>query len=428
MSTNIVHYAISNPAVSFLLHDCVKSKHNQIGFLFGEIHRKVSDVTSDSHSNNECIEITVSITASLPVEDLFFSMEGTLNKVILDTVLGEYKEDVVGWYSFTRNQDLSPSIYQLFLAHQLCDYFSHIPSHLFLYFRISTNVVFGQNFTYTNKFLCTTGHDTSTPVELHIRQLGESTHAYNAHKPVTSHSEIFDSVLNTIEWKRTNMVTSFEILQDLLSTKIIEHIDQQNIDPNQLSQENQSMRETARDYSVKYQDNSEDVSIRTPLSASSGLPGKKSNRGLSPAPKGMRNRPRIQSPMRTVSPANARPGAVPRGGRVVATAVPQTNPVSLRGQREAQSNNSGTGGRKSPGQIGKQLRVLPRKTTLKPDSHDKEKLSGRTINSQPNSNSQQGLSDGDSNMLSPDLSCSQTLSNSENELDKSASTYSSQEF
>ncbi|KAI5704236.1 hypothetical protein M8J76_002293 [Diaphorina citri] len=216
MSKNTVHFTISNPAISFLLHDCVKSPHNQTGFLFGEIHRKVSNVTTDSHSNNETVEITVSITATLPFsesEDLLFSKDGTLN------------EDVVGWYSFTRNQDLSQSLCQLFLAHHFSNYFSHIPKQLFLFFRISTNVVFEENFTYTNKFLCTTGSDISTPVELHIRQLGESTHEYNAHKPVTKHSQIFDTVLNTLEWNSKDIVSSYENLQSLLCDKLLEQID-----------------------------------------------------------------------------------------------------------------------------------------------------------------------------------------------------------
>ncbi|KAL1457486.1 hypothetical protein WDU94_007713 [Cyamophila willieti] len=231
MSKNTVHFTISNPAISLLLHDCVKSPHNQIGFLFGEIDQKVLNVTTDSHADNETIEITVSITASLPLsesEDLLFTRDGILNEPLLEIILGEFKKDVVGWYSFTRNQDLSPSICQLFLAHQFATFFSHIPKDLFLFFQMTTNIVCEENFTYTNKFLCTTGSDVSTPVELHIRQLGESTQAYNAHRPVTKQCETFDNVLNQIQWNNKDIVNSFESLQSFLCAKLNDQIDNLN--------------------------------------------------------------------------------------------------------------------------------------------------------------------------------------------------------
>uniref|UniRef100_A0A8D8PSA0 BRISC complex subunit FAM175B n=1 Tax=Cacopsylla melanoneura TaxID=428564 RepID=A0A8D8PSA0_9HEMI len=439
MSKNTVHFTISNPAISFLLHDCVKSPHNQIGFLFGEIDQKVSNVTTDSHADNETIEITVSVTASMPLsesEDLLFTRDGILNEPLLEIILGEFKKDVVGWYSFTRNQDLSPSICQLFLAHQFATYFSHIPKDLFLFFQMTNNIVFEENFTNTNKFLCTTGSDVSTPVELHIRQLGESTLAYNAHRPVTKQCETFDSVLNQIQWNNKDIVNSFETLQSFLCAKLNDQIDNLNCVPSTSDTNITNPSQQQDDMQLSEPDPDpipDEAPVDDPMitsSTSSELPssGRVPSRGQSPASPHMRSShspatahvPRTPNTMRTRSPAIARS---PANSSIRTNTVTSNGPNhTSRGPRNTPNNaprantgtpnngtrpNNGTLKKSAPNQLTsaspkeeKVMRILSRKEPL-------------PVNDSP---------------LPPDEGIEGERARVEVDLDKSRDTYSSQEY
>ncbi|BFY98396.1 hypothetical protein BsWGS_01436 [Bradybaena similaris] len=94
---------------------------NQYGFLLGEKIEHIEDKISDSqiHTYDVNSYLYVSSFTPWPSQHCIYSRDGVINDELMQSILSNKKQAIVGWYSFRHNTSLRPSLKETTLHNNL---------------------------------------------------------------------------------------------------------------------------------------------------------------------------------------------------------------------------------------------------------------------------------------------------------------------
>uniref|UniRef100_UPI00358E6F8F BRISC complex subunit Abraxas 2-like n=1 Tax=Myxine glutinosa TaxID=7769 RepID=UPI00358E6F8F len=108
---------VSGASFSVLAFEMVAGLGDSVGLLMGETRQEVTNVITDTHMDNIEHNIVVDIQNHVPCPQPFclYNNAGTVDKELLNDVIGGAQVQVIGWYKFRRNTPQQISL----LEHQI---------------------------------------------------------------------------------------------------------------------------------------------------------------------------------------------------------------------------------------------------------------------------------------------------------------------
>lgn len=237
-----VSVSASGPAMALLLYENTKISGNQMGFLLGAVVNRVTDTISDSQISDEKIETIINISSILPIPSSCRVMNGAgridrekLNAIVKAEKNQQLKNqsqthDIVGWYSFKRNEVYQMSIRERVVHLQLTemakDFCQTSTPELFVLCLLSSNLMSKATHVFKHSFMCYLSEkNTFDLIPLQIQNLGmpQSTQYQNT-ACVSSReallTEIFDRIGPQMQDRDHTMLQVQAELQIMLNQRV----------------------------------------------------------------------------------------------------------------------------------------------------------------------------------------------------------------
>nr|XP_031844807.1 BRISC complex subunit FAM175B-like [Nomia melanderi]XP_031844808.1 BRISC complex subunit FAM175B-like [Nomia melanderi] len=116
---------ISGAALSLLFYEYVRSCGDQMGFLLGENLEFVVKTYTDSENQIETVKRhnNIETVVTCPLPSLLHDSIGRINKEKLKDFIRDKSKQVIGWFRFRRNTNLTPTMRDKILHKEFASYF-----------------------------------------------------------------------------------------------------------------------------------------------------------------------------------------------------------------------------------------------------------------------------------------------------------------
>ncbi|KAF5273062.1 hypothetical protein FQR65_LT04804 [Abscondita terminalis] len=152
-----VSVSASAIAFSFISYENVKFNTNQEGFLLGNlITKETNQITDADHRvvNRQKI-IKIRSVIPCPHQSYFYDAAGKIDKLKVQSLLGNQQDKVIGWYIFKRHNTTAPKLLlrEKIIHKQLADFFQLSLSYFTSCLLTLKNSNNNATFTFTQTFL-----------------------------------------------------------------------------------------------------------------------------------------------------------------------------------------------------------------------------------------------------------------------------------